>query len=81
MPQPDRDHDVIVHHVRGSAAGGDRWAVFLGPAKRAELASAESAMVFARLLADVQQRRVWMTHGDDELAPVDHASLRGCACC
>ena len=80
--EPDRERDVIVQHVKGDAATGERWAVFLGASKRADLPTADGALVFARLLADLQQRRAWVTHGSDgELRPLDHAALRGCSCC
>jgi len=80
--QPDRDNDIIVQHVTADAAREECWTVFVGPAKRADLPTAERAFVFARLLADLQQRRAWVAHGiDGELAPLEHAALRGCSCC
>jgi hypothetical protein len=79
---PDLECDVIVRHMKGDADRGDQWAVFLGRDKRVELASEVNAMVFARLLADLQQRRVWIGHDrDDDLAPMDHSQVRGCSCC
>lgn len=80
--QPDLDRDVIVEHVKGDTPGDERWVVFLGADKRAELPDPNRALVFARLLADVQQRRVWMRHeGAPELRSVGHDGLRGCSCC
>ena len=77
---PDLSRDVIVEHVHDAA--GRRWVVLLGGAKRAELDDANRAVVFARLLADLQQRPVWLRHaGESELQPVDRGALRGCSCC
>lgn len=83
MPvQPDRERDVIVRHMKDESARVESWAVFVGRAKRADLPTADGALLFARLLADLQQRRAWVMHGDDsDLAPLDHATLRGCSCC
>jgi hypothetical protein len=79
---PDRQNDIIVQHVKAEAAREECWSVFVGTAKRADLPTAERAFVFARLLADVQQRRAWVAHGiDAELTPLEHAALRGCSCC
>ena len=79
--QPDADRDVIVEHLKGDAPGDERWVIFLGASKRAELPDAPRALVFARLLADLQQRRVWMRHEGAELQAIDHRGLRGCSCC
>ena len=79
--QPDLDRDVIVQHENANAATGERWTIFVGADKRAELVDARGALVFARLLADLQQRRVWVRHGDDELRQLDHRGLDGCSCC
>jgi hypothetical protein len=80
--QPDLELDVIVRHVAGDLEHGAQWAVFLGPNKRVELASQHGAMVFARLLADLQQRRVWVCHDSSGvLSPIDHAQIGGCSCC
>lgn len=80
--QPDRERDVIVQHVKGEPGAGDRWAVFLGRDKRTEVESQHGAMVFARLLADLQQRRVWICHDPNgDLTPLDPSGLRGCSCC
>ena len=62
---PDLDHDVIVQHVPGEGETADAWAIFLGRDKRTQVGDSQNAMVFARLLADLQQRRVWVCHGDD----------------
>jgi len=38
--------------------------------------------MFARLLADLQQRRVWVCDDAcDDLMPIDHSHIRGCSCC
>jgi len=80
--QPDLDRDVIVQHVTGSSAPVDRWVVFLGREQRVSLEDQHRAMVFARLLADLQQRRVWICHDPaGELRPLDARELRGCSCC
>jgi hypothetical protein len=79
--QPDLDRDVIVQHLKANDAQAERWVIFLGTDKRAELPSAQGALVFARLLADLQQRRVWIRHPDDELSALDHRGLNGCSCC
>jgi hypothetical protein len=82
IPEPDLDRDVIVRHLQGDPERGDLWAVFLGLDKRVELSNQEGAFVFARLLADLQQRRIWLGHGDaGELSPIDRGQLRGCSCC
>ena len=82
MPiQPDLDRDVIVQHVNGDSATGERWTIFVGAEKRAELADARGALVFARLLADLKQSRVWVRHGDEELRPPDPRETSGCSCC
>jgi hypothetical protein len=79
---PDRDLDVIVQHVTGDLERGDCWAVFLGRDKRATLDTEQHAMMFARLLADLQQRRVWVCHNlGGELHRLDPSHLRGCSCC
>lgn len=79
--QPDSERDVIVQHVHGDA--GDRWVIFLGQDKRAEMDNAQHALVFARLLADLKQCPVWMCHdeGRGEMKRIDPRSLRGCSCC
>lgn len=78
--QPDLDRDVIVQHVPGDA-GTARWAVFLGRDKRTELDTANGAQMFARLLADLQQRPAWVQHQSGDLVPLDHRGLHGCSCC
>ena len=81
-PDPDLDLDVIVQHVTGDPAQGEQWVVFLGREKRVALEDQQRAMVFARLLADLQQRRVWICHDTaGELRPVNPRELRGCSCC
>ena len=84
--QPDRDSDVIVKHVRArdpsSAAMCDRWLVFVGRTKRGDSGDARGAIVFARLLADLNKRPVWVAHeADGPLEPLDSRSIRGCSCC
>lgn len=82
-PQPDLERDVIVQHVTSDAGGvADRWVVFLGRSKRTEIDSQSGALLFARLLADLQQRRVWVCHDPDgDLNPLDPSQLTGCSCC
>jgi hypothetical protein len=80
--QPDLERDVIVRHTAGERGYGGRWAVFLGSQKRTELDDQHRALVFARLLADLQQRPVWVCYeSEEQLVPIDHAQLRGCSCC
>ena len=80
--QPDLELDVIVRHVCGDDPYGAQWAVFVGSEKRAALGDQQRAMVFARLLADLQQRPVWLCgESDNDLVAVGHAQLRGCSCC
>jgi hypothetical protein len=82
--KPDA-RDVIVQHVSSvdSASGftRDRWLVFVGKSKRAEMDDSQRALVFARLLADLNQGRVWVLHDTDGLKPLDSRSIRGCSCC
>jgi hypothetical protein len=80
--QPDLEHDVIVQHVPGATGRADHWAVFLGRDQRTSVDNSQTAMVFARLLADLQQRRIWVRHGlEGDLRPLDTSQLRGCSCC
>jgi hypothetical protein len=80
--QPDLELDVIVRHMEGDLERGDQWAVFVGANKRLELADQQRAMVFARLLADLLQRRVWVCHDAcGALMPFDQSQVRGCSCC
>ena len=76
--QPDVERDVIVRHLHDESP--ERWAVFLGSHKRAEMDNPSHALLFARLLADLQQRPVWVCHGDS-VEPLDPRSLSGCSCC
>ena len=81
----DDRRDVIVQHVtRADPAGAalDRWLVFAGDERRGDLDDAPRAIVFARLLADLRQGRVWIRHDDSgDLQQVDAGSIRGCSCC
>jgi hypothetical protein len=82
MSKPDFERDVIVRPMKADPERGDQWAVFVGSDKRVELSNQQGAMVFARLLADVQQRRVWICHdASGDLTPLDYHQLGGCACC
>ena len=86
VAQPDLDSDVIVRHVRGhdssSAAVCDRWLVFVGRAKRCDTDDERGALVFARLLADLNKRPVWVAHeAGSPLEPLNSRSIRGCSCC
>jgi hypothetical protein len=82
---PDADRDIIVKHVTGhdpeTGTSRDRWLIFLGSAKRGEAEDAQRAMVFARLLADLIKRPVWIFHDPDRFEPFDPSSVRGCSCC
>ena len=83
--QPDLDSDIVIRHVReADPAGGacNRWQVFVGRTKRSETANQQAALMFARLLADLNKRPVWVGHDPDgPLERFDPSSLRGCACC
>jgi hypothetical protein len=83
--QPDPESDIVVRHVRDTdPAGeiGDRWQVFVGRTKRSETANAQAALMFARLLADLTKRPIWVGHDPDgPLERFDPSSLRGCSCC
>jgi hypothetical protein len=83
--QADRNRDVIVRHVKNRAAGGetsgDRWLICLGEAKRGEAVTEHGALVFARLLADLVKRPIWIVHGSDDFRAADSTSIRGCSCC
>ena len=84
--RPNEHRDVIIQHVTtADPAGGaanSRWVVFLGDSKRGEMDDSRRAMVFARLLADLSQGRVWVRHEDEEgLRPLDSRSISGCSCC
>jgi hypothetical protein len=82
--QADRDRDVIVQHVRETgddSANRDRWIIYLGTTKRGESEDQSRALVFARLLADVVKRPIWVLHGTGEFRRPDAGSIRGCSCC
>ena len=84
--EPDLDADVIVRHVKAddaqNATGLERWVIFLGREQRAESDSAQRAFMFARLLADLAQRRVWVVHDGDGTAEVlGPTAIGGCSCC
>jgi hypothetical protein len=83
--KPHESRDVIVKHVTAAddsgPSGGNRWLVMLGDVKKAEMSDAQRALVFARLLADLSQGRVWIHHEGEGAAPVDSTSIRGCSCC
>jgi hypothetical protein len=85
-PQPDLDADIIVQHVRDTDSSGhgtrDRWLVYAGRIKRIDTESPQGALVFARLLADLNKRPVWVLHDPDgSLEPLDPRAVRGCSCC
>jgi hypothetical protein len=83
--QADPESDVIVRHVRDADAAGetrDRWLVFVGRTQRSETANPQAALTFARLLADLNKRPIWVCHDPDgALERFDPASIRGCSCC
>ncbi len=84
--QPNLDRDVIVQHVRDRDPSGDatrdRWLVFVGRTKRSDTDNPQGALVFARLLADLNKRPVWVRHeSEGPLEPLDAGSIRGCSCC
>jgi hypothetical protein len=82
---PDPESDIVVLHVRELDQGGlarDRWQVFVGRTRRTETDNPQAALMFARLLADLNKRPVWVGHDPDgALEPFDSSSLRGCSCC
>jgi hypothetical protein len=82
--RPDEARDVIVQHVRTRNGDGsliDRWLIHVGHTKHGEMEQEHGALVFARLLADVHKRPVWIHHDDTGFTPADLSSLRGCSCC
>lgn len=83
--QPDPESDIVVRHVREADPAGqtsDRWQVFVGRIKRSETANQRAALMFARLLADLNKRPVWVGHHPDgPLELFDPSSVRGCSCC
>jgi len=83
MPiQPDLDRDVIVQHEKGETPDDERWVIFAGATRHAAVMQPNSALVLARLLADIRQGRVWLRHENrGDLSPVDHRGLLGCSCC
>lgn len=81
---PDASRDIIVKHVRRTDDAGltkEQWQIFLGSERRGSAESPQGAFIFARLLADLVKRPVWMQHEADGLEPLDLASVRGCSCC
>lgn len=82
---PNLELDIVVRHVREVAPAGhgvDRWQVFAGRTKRSETADSHAALMFARLLSDLNKRPVWVGHDPDgPLERFDPSSLRGCSCC
>jgi hypothetical protein len=84
--QPDLDSDIIVQHVTETDSAGhgtrDRWLVYVGRTKRSDTENPRGALVFARLLADLNKRPVWVLHDPDGLLePLDPGAVRGCSCC
>ena len=83
--KPDVDRDVIVRHTRQRDADTgveqDRWLICLGSAQRGGTEDPQGAFVFARLLADLVKRPIWIVHGPDDFQRLDPASIRGCSCC
>ena len=84
--EPNPDSDVIVRHVnrgdRSSTTIGDRWVIVLRGEPRAETDSAQRAFIFARLLADLSQSRVWVVHdGGGPAEILDPQAVGGCSCC
>ena len=82
--KPNESRDAIVKHVTctdDGSAGENRWLVMLGDVKKAEMSDAQGALVFARLLADISQGRVWIHHDGEGTTLVDSSSIRGCSCC
>ena len=82
---PDPESDIVVRHVRDVDPAGrtcDRWQIFVGRTKRSETDNPCAALTFARLLADLNKRPVWVGHDPDGLLErFDSSSLRGCSCC
>jgi hypothetical protein len=84
--QPDLDSDIIVQHVTQTDSSGDgtrdRWLVYVGRTKRSDTENPQGALIFARLLADLNKRPVWVLHDPDGLLePLDPGGVRGCSCC
>jgi hypothetical protein len=86
MPDlPDPESDIVVRHVRDLNPAGqafDRWEIFVGRIRRSETDNPQAALMFARLLADLNKRPVWVGHDPDgPLERFDPSCLRGCSCC
>jgi hypothetical protein len=84
--QPDLDSDILVQHVREADSSGpgtgDRWLVYLGRSQRSDTANRHGALMFARLLADLNKRPVWVLHDPaGPFEPLDPSTVRGCSCC
>ena len=83
--QPDVESDILVRHVRDVNPSGqifDRWQIYVGRTKRSETDNPEAALMFARLLADLNKRPVWVGHGPDgSFERFDSSAVRGCSCC
>jgi hypothetical protein len=82
----DPESDILVRHVRHlTPAGqvGDRWQVFVGRTQRSDTDNPHAALMFARLLADLNKRPVWLCHDPDGPPELfDSSSIRGgCSCC
>jgi hypothetical protein len=86
LQTPDPNRDVIVKHIKlrdvETGVPRDRWLILVGSEKRGESEHHHGALVFARLLADLNKRPVWVVHDSGDLQPVDPcAPLTGCSCC
>jgi hypothetical protein len=84
--QPDLDSDIIVQHVRDTDSSGhgtrERWLVYVGRTRRSDTDDPQGALVFARLLADLNKRPVWVLHDPDgRLEALDPGAVHGCSCC
>jgi hypothetical protein len=81
----DTESDIVVRHLREVNPDGqtcERWQIFVGRVKRSETTSLQAALMFARLLADLNKRPIWVGHHPDgQLERFDPSSLRGCSCC
>jgi hypothetical protein len=82
---PNPECDIVVRHVRDPNPAGqicDRWQIFVGRTRRSETDNLQAALMFARLLADLNKRPVWVGHDlDGPLERFDASALRGCSCC
>jgi len=85
MTLADPQRDVIVQHLRRrddpDAPIAEQWLIFVGQEQRGQADDEGRAFVFARLLADLVKRPVWVRHGDGDFERAESRAVGGCSCC